>query len=750
MNFVGRVFSSVSEFYRDINPSTLTGAIDIIVVESKHKELTSSPFHIRFGKLKLFRPQDNTVDIHVNGKLIPDIKMKVGDAGEAFFVIETEEPVPYNLSTSPLTSAKPSSIPFSMIEPLSLSDKDDQTTNSYRQIQSLSISKSWEPSLHVSDSEYEDSKHGMLSRTAQTSDTLPMERISNAQSDSELDVSYQRSISQKSSSWSWGWGTLPTKDNYQTSPITCYQYVKSLVYYHNSKDQYFSLVNYIRSGNSLKEKITMSKCGREIIHSNSSSSQLDAIYTKYMTDNPESIFKSYSRMTDSSIKEDYIFHVLDCYMTLDMLLPFLCCLSYFGVNDMNISTDDEHSRSLIPLEPNASESISTAKKNYYKSLRLSHDQLSKLDLQYGMNTISFTVERAVCTSKIFLWKYDVKIVISDIDGTITKSDLFGHLFTLVGKDWTHPDVAHLYTKIKQNGYELLYLTSRALGQADTTRYYLKGIEQGKYQLPDGPVIMSPDHLFTAFHREVIIKRPEEFKIACLKDIKRLFEPDRDQPFHAGFGNRPTDAISYRKVGISDSRVFIIDPSGEIKLQIHHEYKSSYGQLTDVVDLIFAPVQSAIREDAFSDVVYWRKASSIHYSNPSLHREKSIKTTEYDTGSLSSLSSISPLLSSIPSKKTEQDEEDHLERLLNQDTLRLSQMLFETLSKKSSHKHESAATISFDRNQSPQSTICIDKRIEPTEQKNSRLSHEHSATDKHGIQGDEDDEDDEEGPEIPYI
>lgn len=71
---------------------------------------------------------------------------------------------------------------------------------------------------------------------------------------------------------------------------------------------------------------------------------------------------------------------------------------------------------------------------------------------------------------------------------------------MVGKDWTHSGVANLYTKIVKNGYKVLYLTSRAIGQADTTREYLKKVEQGQYQLPEGPVIMSPDRLMQALHR----------------------------------------------------------------------------------------------------------------------------------------------------------------------------------------------------------------------------------------------------------
>ena len=57
------------------------------------------------------------------------------------------------------------------------------------------------------------------------------------------------------------------------------------------------------------------------------------------------------------------------------------------------------------------------------------------------------------------------------------------------------------------------LVARAIGHAGSTRHYLKGINQDSYQLPEGPVIMSPDRLFTFLHREVIMRRPEVFKMA---------------------------------------------------------------------------------------------------------------------------------------------------------------------------------------------------------------------------------------------
>lgn len=59
-------------------------------------------------------------------------------------------------------------------------------------------------------------------------------------------------------------------------------------------------------------------------------------------------------------------------------------------------------------------------RNYAKTLRLTSDQLKALNLKPGQNTMSFSVNRATCQASMFYWTYDVPIVISDIDGTITK------------------------------------------------------------------------------------------------------------------------------------------------------------------------------------------------------------------------------------------------------------------------------------------------------------------------------------------
>jgi phosphatidate phosphatase LPIN len=121
---------------------------------------------------------------------------------------------------------------------------------------------------------------------------------------------------------------------------------------------------------------------------------------------------------------------------------------------------------------------------------------------------------------------------------------------MLGRDWSHSGIAELYSNIKKNNYHILYLTSRPIGsvcrsilltnttQANLTRDYIASVKQGEKTLPPGPIFMSPSRLLSSLHQEVLLRRPDEFKIACLKDIQSLFPAD-SQPFYAGFGNRPT-------------------------------------------------------------------------------------------------------------------------------------------------------------------------------------------------------------------
>lgn len=353
---------------------------------------------------------------------------------------------------------------------------------------------------------------------------------------------------------------------------------------------------------------------------------------------------------------------------------------------------------------------------FTRSLLPNSEDLKLLPLEPGQNTLTFEVEDGVqVSSSLFLWDWKAPIVVSDVDGTITKSDVLGHIFFYVGRDWTHPGVAQLYSNLHANGYNLVYLTSRAIGQTNATKEYLAGIRQtavseaderaastkssgaptrssplttgGKgtvplsdqaallvtannpgqvdvvggtadvlpasasalatgnagavsgggiegllaasetrqaqvpvFKLPGGPVITSPDRLLTAFTREVILRKPQEFKIAALRDIQRLF-PSGHNPFHAGFGNRDTDVISYRAVGVPEGKIFVIDPAGAVK-QVNQTYNKSYAAINGLVQEMFPLVrhlsieahgagarngQPVPVDEVYTDAYYWRKA-----------------------------------------------------------------------------------------------------------------------------------------------
>lgn len=63
MNYMERVISNVRDFYKDINQATLTGAIDVVVVEQPDGSYSCSPFHVRFGKLGVLRSKEKVVSV---------------------------------------------------------------------------------------------------------------------------------------------------------------------------------------------------------------------------------------------------------------------------------------------------------------------------------------------------------------------------------------------------------------------------------------------------------------------------------------------------------------------------------------------------------------------------------------------------------------------------------------------------------------------------------------------------------------
>ena len=279
----------------------------------------------------------------------------------------------------------------------------------------------------------------------------------------------------------------------------------------------------------------------------------------------------------------------DAYFLYDELDPYMQKQSKLIRQKEFNSTQIELMAKLTGTRESKDENIL---KCQFKSFFPSSNQLKALDLAPGQNEIRFVCQTSpsgvqTLSCYIYLWHYTSKVIITDVDGTITKSDILGQVLPFFGRDWSHPGVAALFRNLYNNGYKIVYLTARAIGQSAMTKNYLNNLIQNQKSLPPGPLFMSPDGVFTSLRREVIEKKPHLLKIPLLTELKNLF-PTVLKPFYAGFGNRETDAISYRYLDIPLNKCFIINTSSEV-IQLGETVKTTYQEIADNVDKDFPKI-----------------------------------------------------------------------------------------------------------------------------------------------------------------
>ncbi|PSN67132.1 nuclear elongation and deformation protein-like protein 1 [Corynespora cassiicola Philippines] len=629
MNYVRSITGTVSKGWNSINPATLSGAIDVIVVEQEDGSLACSPFHVRFGKYQILRPSDKKVNFTVND-VKQDYAMKLGEGGEAFFVFETSAAIPEELQTSPLAS--PASSPEQRAmdappnrglpepEPLEL----DGASGMRRGRMSVSVPPTG--GLQTSATDLERPKSGDWSglsalpvQRSNTDEVLPSTKAGFAKA---LDAKENGPLQiSKEDATSWN-RTARSTSPPPLSPSEAMARAINL-----SKKLFTSNIpNKVTESGDLMLDMTGYKSSEE------EALRAEVIARRILSDELEGNYDIGALIGADENGNLWIYSSEEAkaaatQKTAMTVLNEDAMRSADAISDPGYHSDDaqsdvtaEFSPSLrrdsdsavgLSTPPHSPEATSNEIRNYAKTLRLTSDQLKALELKPGSNTMSFTVNRSTCSAYMFYWKHDTPIVISDIDGTITKSDALGHVLNMIGRDWTHQGVAKLYTDIVNNGYNIFYLTSRSVGQADTTRAYLNGVVQDGYRLPKGPVIMSPDRTIAALRREIYLRKPEVFKMACLRDIMNLFgKPPGQTPFYAGFGNRFTDALSYRSVNIPSTRIFTINSNAEVSLDVLslNSYKTGYASMREIVDHFFPPTGLLVPAggEEYTDFNYWRE------------------------------------------------------------------------------------------------------------------------------------------------
>ncbi|CAF0713107.1 unnamed protein product [Brachionus calyciflorus] len=774
MEIFGKVAKNIKGFYNDINSATLTGAIDVVVVEQEDGSFKGSPFHVRFGKLGVIRSKERVVDIEINGEPVEDLHMKLGEAGEAYFlepIDSDDEPLsnePILSSTSSLPSLKTSKTTSDLEQTNSTQIKTVQTISDISQYnnkkeelptklcESIPIKIPSEKSINFfSDGEI---------TPEMTSPSVS--RPATPKSDTELEVNSSQSNKHKRNSinqenqWNWDWGQFPERqDSLSKKDI---QHVKNdllnekkklensvsikgkyldelddneVDLYLNQKSQPiqklsiqtkvcinkieddqdsgkgFSVPQSPRDPLAILGDIQLSLCGfvrsnlvspipkspndlLSVSPSNSSTSVLavtpnqtknyleipqdlnefDDLFQQNLltwekfcedmsnwTQNPNLVIKLNGRYMNWSCASPIILSAIVYHKQLsneqintilEANMPKITKTaqqnneggkrsSWFFWPTGNKTTQITNTPKLESVKSSSTllttivkeevkEEIKetdtlifeadfenkTHKQKFRKTTRLSSEQIKKLNLNPGLNEIKYSVTTPLqgttrISSYIFLWNYDDKIIVSDIDGTITKSDVWGQVLPLFGKDWTQSGVADLFTAIERNEYKFMYLSARAIGQSQITRNLLTNVYQNGFKLPFGPLLVTPTSLFTAFQKEVIERKPEEFKIQCLKDIQSLF-PSYHNPFHAGYGNRTNDVTAYKAVGMDVSRIFTINPQGEVKHEVSRTFQSSYSKLCDYVDLIFPSykMSKAVLKPEYDTYNYWRPSIGL--------------------------------------------------------------------------------------------------------------------------------------------
>ena len=236
------------------------------------------------------------------------------------------------------------------------------------------------------------------------------------------------------------------------------------------------------------------------------------------------------------------------------------------------------------------------KDNKHCSLFPTEEQIEKMNLKEGKNEICFAIETfwggiQTIKSNIYFWSHRAKMILWDIDGTITRSDVLGVILPRLGFNWNHDGVIELIDKMNNNGYKIVYLTARAIFQGDATHEFLNNMEKDGIKLPSGPIIMDPDGIFSSFKKGIVQKQQYLIKILSLLEIKSLFGKNNDEEnFYAGFGNKETDTIAYRYLGIPLKSIFIINMSSGI-VQLGEKEKTTYPKLIESFDNYFPKIHS---------------------------------------------------------------------------------------------------------------------------------------------------------------
>jgi len=231
-----------------------------------------------------------------------------------------------------------------------------------------------------------------------------------------------------------------------------------------------------------------------------------------------------------------------------------------------------------------------------ESTMLTSDQLAEFNLQPGKNTGKYVCEELDVSIdfNVYLYQDSDKLVLTDIDGTITESDIKGHVYPIFGITAAHKKVIELFAKIRQQGYQVIYLTARSISMDEETHEYLFDLLQNQagFSIPMGPVLLSPETFIDGIISEVVEHDPDVLKTQKILGISEAFSTHDEHNIMdtvvAAYGNKDSDVKAYVNSEIDLNNIYIVNTKGVLE-NIGTGEKSSYEQQVDKIELIYPDI-----------------------------------------------------------------------------------------------------------------------------------------------------------------
>jgi len=230
------------------------------------------------------------------------------------------------------------------------------------------------------------------------------------------------------------------------------------------------------------------------------------------------------------------------------------------------------------------------------SNQMTSSELASFNLKRGKNTGKYICDELEVTIEfnVFLYQESDKLVFTDIDGTITQSDIKGQVYPLFGITAVHKKVVELFDKIRARGYHIIYLTARSFAQDVETKNYLFDMLQNQsgYSLPIGPVMLSPESFINSLISEVYDNDPDVLKTEKILGINSAFTGSSEHHIMdsvvSAYGNKDSDVKAYVNSEIDLNSIYIVNPEGVLE-NVGTGESSSYEEQVTKVDKLYPVV-----------------------------------------------------------------------------------------------------------------------------------------------------------------